>query len=140
VSRERNLRYKGRHYFVLEDNKSYELCFQLDFANMEIKLQLHRDKVEVYTEIVEMRMSEWISKKNKDISRKQVLEEERLALEAASESPEYKQQNVHSSNDSEPQKARGINWFTLGGLVFKLFKSAKVIKIALAGTAFAGRG
>ncbi|OMH25785.1 site-2 protease family protein [Motiliproteus sp. MSK22-1] len=118
VSRKRNFRFSGSHSFSIPDLGTLNLNFTIDKLCKNVCYQLQCDNVVLVEETKNLRAT----KQTKS-----------LAVESGTE----------GNDEPSPNPARGrksnsghfVSWLGLG---FKLFKSAKVLKVALAGAAFSG--
>lgn len=144
VSKTRSFRFNSQHLFNLASDEKYSLAFQLSFKKTTVTFQLYKNNQKVLSDEVKMRMPEWLKTLDNKLDDKIAnLEKEEKKYQqnpdnlTKQETPLTKEKSVVSIKQ-ETAPVKHNYWIALTGLIFKLFQSAKVVKIALAGTAFAG--
>ncbi|VAW81152.1 Zn-dependent protease [hydrothermal vent metagenome] len=93
-------------------------------------------------------MNDWTKNKDKENTKPAQMNEavhqkdsqSLLSAESSGSHTERDKRQVAAEVPAVSKAPARSHWLMIGGLVFKLFKSVKVLKIALVGTAFAGWG
>jgi len=135
VSKRRNYGYTGRHEFTLANNQKYSLSFAIDFANFKVVYNLYKNELKILSSEAEIHGYERLKK----IAKKYEKQKTELATDSATLEAEQQNHETSAPNTQTSQARKSsIHWVAIIGLILKLFKSAKAIKVALIGTAFAG--